>query len=125
MISGLKEEVAWMGETSWPGLGGNTALAGHVTLRDGGNGPFRYLADLQAGDIITLYTEENQYTYQVRTMEVVEDNDLSVIAETENTQLTLITCTDWNEEINMYLKRFVVYSDLISTTPRYSQGNSN
>ncbi len=29
-IAGLKEEVAWMGDTSWPGLGGNTGLAGHV-----------------------------------------------------------------------------------------------
>jgi len=40
LIAGLHHEVAWMGDTSWPGLGSNTALAGHVTLRDGKARPF-------------------------------------------------------------------------------------
>jgi hypothetical protein len=35
MIAGLQQEVAWLGDTSWPGLGSNTALAAHVTLRTG------------------------------------------------------------------------------------------
>lgn len=117
MISGLKQEVAWMGDTSWPGLGGNTALAGHVTLRDGSDGPFRNLTDLQIGDNVILYTDENVYTYKVREQRTVDDNDLSVIAPSEAAQLTLITCTEWDRDVYMYLKRIIVFSDLIDVQP--------
>ena len=79
LIAGLHQEIAWMGDTSWPGLGGNTALAGHVTLRDGGNGPFRYLADLRYGDAIFVYTEDNIYEYMVNEQLNVEATDLAVI----------------------------------------------
>lgn len=125
LISGLKQEVAWMGDTSWPGLGGNTALAGHVTLRDGSNGPFRYLQDLVSGDQINLYTEENKYTYVVRQQVIVEDNDLSVINDTDSPQLTLITCIDWDSDVNIYLRRVIIYSDLVEVKPIYQAQESN
>ncbi len=47
LIGGLKQEVAWMGDTSWPGLGSNTGLAGHVDLANGDSGPFWNLGDLK------------------------------------------------------------------------------
>lgn len=111
-IAGLKEEIAWMGDTSWPGLGGNTGLAGHVTLRDGSDGPFRNLDQLQAGDIVTLYTEKNIYTYKVRAQAVADPDDFTVIQPSAFNQLTLITCVDWDKDLGMYLKRLVVYADL-------------
>lgn len=117
LIAGLKQEVAWLGNTSWPGLGGNTALAGHVTLRSGGNGPFRKLEDLQAGDTVTLYTDQNVYTYQVREHKVVGETDLSVINPSTKTELTLITCTDWDSNARFYMKRLVVVADLVSVNP--------
>lgn len=125
LISGLKQEVAWMGETSWPGLGGNTGLAGHVTIRDGSNGPFRYLEEINPGDEIIIYTEENIYTYQAREQRIVEDNDLSVIAKSSNPQLTLITCIDWNTEVHMYLKRLIVFSDLVKVQQINTSQQSN
>ena len=112
MIAGLQQEVAWMGNTSWPGLGGNTALAGHVTLRSGDEGPFRYLENLQPDDIIKVYTEKNLYTYKVREIKTVEETDLTVVGPTDKPQLTLITCAGWDNRIRYYVSRLVVSADL-------------
>jgi LPXTG-site transpeptidase (sortase) family protein len=125
LIAGLKQEVAWMGETSWPGLGGNTALAGHVTLRDGSNGPFRFLFDLQAGDAVFIYTDHNIYEYEVRDKLAVEETDLSVISPTDESQLTLITCSEWDADTGFYTKRYIVNAALVGVQPieRQPQGN--
>jgi LPXTG-site transpeptidase (sortase) family protein len=117
-IAGLRQEVAWMGETSWPGLEGNTALAGHVTVQGGGNGPFRYLEELVAGDEITLFTEKNIYKYKVQEQKVVGQTDMTVVQPHEKRQLTLITCTGWDGEIGFYLDRLVVVADLADVEPR-------
>ncbi len=117
LINGLREEVAWLGNTSWPGLGGNTALAAHVTVRGLGDGPFRYLDQLTAGDEIVIFTERYIYTYRVRENLVVNTDETWVTEPTENTQLTLITCTDWDLEIEAYLKRLVVFADLEKAEP--------
>ncbi len=117
LIAGLQQEIAWMGDTSWPGLGGNTALAGHVTLRNGRDGPFRNLDQLQQNDEVILYTDENVYTYKVRELRVVLDGDMSVIAPTNSPQLTLITCTNFDTEAGIYLERLIVYADLVGTKP--------
>ena len=113
LIGGLKQEVAWMGDTSWPGLGGNTGLAGHIDLFNGEEGPFSRLGELKPGDQVILYTEQNLYTYVVREQVVVGDTDMSVIGQTEKPQLTLITCTGWDKELKLYLQRLVVFSDLL------------
>jgi len=117
LINGLRQEVAWMGNTSWPGLGGNTALAGHVTVAGLGDGPFRYLDELLSGEVVILYTEKNMFTYNVREMKVTDDGDMSVTLASDNPQITLITCTDWDQESQTYLKRLVVFADLIRTEP--------
>jgi sortase A len=117
IISGLQQEVAWMGETAWPGLGGNTALAGHITLRNGANGPFRYLADLRYGDVVWVYTEQNLYEYLVEEQRVVEETDMSIVSPSDDTLLTLITCTDWNTTLRYYQRRLVVRAALNSVAP--------
>ena len=117
LIAGLKQEIAWMGDTSWPGLGGNTGLAGHITLRDGSDGPFRHLEELEAGDEIKLYTEENEYTYRVSEKAVVKDTNFSVVEQTEDSRITLITCTGWDQGARLYLERLIVYADLVDTSP--------
>jgi len=123
LISGLKQEIAWLGNSSWPGLGGNTALAGHVTVRGIGNGPFRYLDQLKTGDTLKVYTERAIYTYRVREQIVVGENDLWIVESTATSQLTLITCTDWNKDFQTYLKRLVVFADLEGSTPITTRGS--
>jgi len=122
-IMGLREEVAWLGNTSWPGLGGNTGLAAHVTVRGLGDGPFRYIGDLPAGETVILYTEQNIYTYAVRSSEVVDESVLEVTYSTDNPQITLITCTDWSDEMGMYTMRLVVYADLMQVEPIVRSGS--
>jgi LPXTG-site transpeptidase (sortase) family protein len=117
MISGLRQEIAWMGNTSWPGLGGNTSLAGHVTVAGMGDGPFRHLDELLDGELVLLYTEKSIYTYQVRESRVTDGEDMSVTYATENPQISLITCIDWDEETHSYLNRLVVIADLVRSEP--------
>lgn len=117
LIGGLRQEVAWMGDTSWPGLGSNTGLAGHVDLADGSDGPFRRLNELHPGDLVILYTEKKIYTYQVREQKVVDEDDLSVISPTEKPQITLITCTNWSQALRDYLQRLVIFAELIAAQP--------
>lgn len=122
LIEGLREEVAWLGDTSWPGLGSNTVLAGHVTVRGLGNGPFRYLDNLQEGDQIKVFTAENEYIYTVREQVTVNETDLGVLLPTTQAQLTLITCTGWDEELEIYRFRRVVFADLLRSEPIVRQG---
>ncbi|MCS7248137.1 MAG: sortase [Anaerolineales bacterium] len=122
LISGLQDEIAWMGSTSWPGLGGNTGLAGHVTLRNGADGPFRYLDALQKGDIVHLYTQERLYTYRVRESLIVKDDDFSVVQPTSEPTLTLITCTGWNDDFGHYLERLVIRATLEKSQPLSGAG---
>lgn len=117
LISGLKQEVAWLGNTSWPGLGGNTGLAGHVTLSNGENGPFRFLDQLTPGSPITIFTEKNIYTYKVRQSQIVDASQISVLAPTSQPSLTLITCTHWDSTVGTYLYRYILYADLDSSVP--------
>jgi len=117
LIRGLRNEVAWMGETSWPGLAGNTALAGHVSLWDGSDGPFRHLDKLLPEDEVVVHTEENIYTYLVREKRVVSESDLTVLEPVTDGQLTLITCTGWNPEVSLYLERLVIIAELVDVSP--------
>lgn len=123
LISGLQNEIAWMGDTSWPGLGGNTALAGHVTLRNGADGPFRYLEKLKSGDEIAVFTEKNVYRYQVRELKTVPDSDMSITKPTQDTILTLITCTGWDTALGHYLERLIVLANLVEVRPLAASGN--
>jgi len=124
LVAGLTKEIAWLGETSWPGLGGNTGLAGHVTLRDGGDGPFHDLGELQAGQEITLFTRDNIYTYQVREVSTVHFEELGVLEPTQSDQLTLVTCTGWDRARRVYDGRLVLVADLVGVEPNRRQISS-
>jgi LPXTG-site transpeptidase (sortase) family protein len=114
LIGGLRREVAWMGDTSWPGLGSNTGFAGHVDLADGSSGPFWNLKDLKPGDVVQIYTQRHLYTYRVRELQTVDDHNLNVVGATTHAQVTLITCTDFDPGLGVYLSRLVAYADLAS-----------
>ena len=116
-ITGLRDNIAWLGDTSWPGLGGNTVLAGHIMVRYIGQGPFRRLDKLAPGDRVIVHTEQNIYTYRVRAQMRVNIEDVYVTNPTENPQLTLLTCSNWDEESESYRQRLVVFADLEKVAP--------
>lgn len=68
------------------GAGGNLALAAH---RDGF---FRGLKDVDVGDRISLRHDAGVDHYRVTDISIVEPEDVSVLAPTEDPTVTLITC---------------------------------
>ena len=68
------------------GQHGNIAIAAH---RDGF---FRTLKDIAPGDLLRLDTPGKTIHYVVELTEVVQPEDVSVLADTGNASLTLVTC---------------------------------
>jgi sortase A len=81
---------------------------------NGSNGPFRYLSRLKPGDEVLVYTSDQILTYQIRESVRVYPEDVSVIEETSKPQLSLVTCIDWDENTKTYLRRLVVFGDLVN-----------
>jgi sortase A len=71
---------------SYPHEGGNIGIAGH---RDG---YFRSLKDVQAGDKIFLQTLEGPKQFVINATEIVDIDDLSLLQDTEEQSVTLVTC---------------------------------
>lgn len=111
-LTDLGSNVAKLGDIPGQETENNTILAGHVTLRNGSNGPFRYLSRLGSGDKIILFTDRSKYTYIVREQVLVYPEEISVIKDSPKPQLTLLTCTTWDEDSLSYIRRRVVFADL-------------
>jgi sortase A len=82
----LKRAVGHIPGTPLPGHSGNIALAGH---RDRF---FRPLRVIRPGDLILFETPGGTYDYEVEDTSVVAPTDLSVLQDTPQGRLTLITC---------------------------------
>jgi len=88
--------------------GSNIGLAGHVSLRDRGDGPFRWLEKLNTDDEIALALGEKTFLYRVTTTRTVPPDAIEVLDPAGEPTLTLITCTDWNWLKGEYEQRLVV-----------------
>jgi sortase A len=91
-----------------PALGsvGNAVIVGH---RDTAFWP---LQDLKTGDVINLTTGDH-YHYLVRSIQIVTPDDVSVLENSPNSMLTLITCYPFHF-IGRAPRRFVVRAELTS-----------
>jgi len=72
--------------TALPGKGGNLAIAGH---RDGF---FRALRNVRVGDEVEITTSQALYRYRVVSIDIVASNDTRLLADTEESSITLVTC---------------------------------
>jgi len=111
-VSHILYEVGLLDGTGWPGRPGNAALSGHVSLKNRGDGPFRWLERLNPGDEVIVEQGDTQYVYRVTGRRVVLPTDVSVLAPTEDATLTLITCTDWDFFLADYTRRLIVSAQL-------------
>lgn len=84
--------------SAYPGHAGNTVIAGHNNIR---GRVFRYLLNLQPGDDIYLYVEEQEFQYAVsqvlllkeaRMTEEIQRENARWIEPTEDERLTLVGC---------------------------------
>ncbi|MSQ33875.1 MAG: sortase [Dehalococcoidia bacterium] len=95
--------------TAKPGQGNNTVMAGHLEspIRREGN-VFENLPEVRLLDSVYVDTDQARYEYLVVQKRVVEPNDLSVLDETADATLTLITCVPKG----VYSHRLIVIAKL-------------
>ena len=92
-----------------PGEVGNIAIAGH---RDSF---FRPLQGMQIGDIVELRSENASRRFTVEEILITDALDISVLADTGDTILTLITCYPFHY-VGYAPDRFIVRARLTDTS---------
>lgn len=78
---------------STPDKGGNTVLIGHRFLYSRNPAVFYNLDKIQVGDTIGVFWANTKYQYQVSEVKVVKSSQTEIEAPTEDSRLTLYTCT--------------------------------
>jgi sortase A len=98
-------------ETSFPGVAGTTAIAGHRTTY---LAPFRHIDELHGGNRILLNMPYAHFTYTVIGQRVVLPTDVSAaVSNVGYSRLVLSACTPlFSAE-----KRLLVYARLTKTVP--------
>lgn len=109
----LQNEIGFLEGTAFPTTDGNTALSAHAYLPSGKPGPFANLDQLMWGDRITINMLDVSYVYEVRQREFVAPDDLSPLSSEIEDWITLITCYQYDEELQGYRWRTIVRAVLI------------
>lgn len=103
--------------TPLPGASGNTAIAGHRTIK--GRPAFFYALDkLKVGDPITVTYPDRRFQYEVERVYLTTPYDLTVLAQTPQGSLTLTTCDPPGSDE----RRLIVRARLIQTQPATPNG---
>ena len=74
-----------------PGEKGNFSVAGH-RVSDYADA-FINLYKVRAGDEVIVRTKTHEFTYVVESSFIVDPTDVSVLDQTDDASMTLITCT--------------------------------
>jgi len=99
-------------ETSFPGSGRTTAIAGHRTTF---LAPFRHVDALRYGNRIRLKMPYAEFTYMVIGMRVVAPTDVqAAVGDAGYNRLVLSACTP----LFSAAKRLLVFAHLVRTVPR-------
>jgi LPXTG-site transpeptidase (sortase) family protein len=108
MQEALKDGVVHYPGTSVPGQTGNVVITGHSSYFPWDSGRFKdvfaLLHDVNIGDRIVIYYNQDKYVYEINDSKVVRPEDIEVLKQVPGEQLTLITCTP----IGTNLRRLVV-----------------
>jgi sortase A len=94
-------------QSSWPGLGKVTAIAGHRTTF---GAPFRHIDELARGDRIRLLMPYGTFTYRVLAHEVVPSNDWTILDKRGFDTLVLSAC----HPLYSASHRWIVFARLVS-----------
>jgi LPXTG-site transpeptidase (sortase) family protein len=91
-----------------PGQNGNMVLSGHISSPSEG-AIFHHLPDLKIGEGVIVGTEERQYLYRVVETKTVLPDEVSVLDQSPDPTVTLITCVP----DGIYSHRLVVTARLV------------
>jgi sortase A len=94
--------------TAWIDEPGNLGVAGH---RDGF---FRSLKDIEVGDSIEMLTFQGESRFVVSSITIVDPTDVSVLAPTDTSTITLVTCYPFYF-VGHAPKRYIVKGELVSS----------
>jgi len=102
--------------TAMPGQVGNFAIAGHRTTH---GAPFFRIGELRPGDVITAQVKGRRYTYQVFSRDIVNPDQVSVVAPVpDQPGVTatdrLLTLTSCNPKYSAS-QRLIVHARYVST----------
>jgi sortase A len=107
----LKSGPGIYAETSFPGVAGTTAIAGHRTTY---LAPFRHIDSLRPGDRILLNMPYAHFAYTVVGHEVVAPTDVrAAVGQVGYSRLVLSACTP----LFSAAKRLLVFAHLTRTLP--------
>ena len=106
----LRLAIGHLPDTPLPWEQGNSALAGHRDTF------FRGLRGIRVGDDMRVLTAYGDFTYQVKRTVIVTPDDLSVLAPTSQSTLTLVTCYPFSF-IGHAPKRFIVQAERVDRRP--------
>lgn len=82
---------------STPDKGGNTILIGHRFTYSNPRGIFYELNQVKVGDYIAVFWNGTEYVYRTTSVASVQPNDVAILNQTKQAELTLYTCTPtWN-----------------------------
>jgi sortase A len=96
---------------------GNTVIAGH---RDTA---FRELRRIRLGDHISIEGERTEF-YVVRTMQVVDPDDIQVLNSSKQRELTLLTCYPFSY-LGSAPKRYVIRAEGIHVSSKQREGEEH
>ncbi len=88
-----------------PGQRGNCIISAHNDIY---GEIFRYLPDVELGDVVEVYTVGQVYQYVVTQKRIIEPTDVSVMYPTSSPVLTLISCYPYGVDTH----RIVVIAEL-------------
>jgi LPXTG-site transpeptidase (sortase) family protein len=114
-VKWLGQDAGWLNGTAFPSWQGNSVLTAHVTDSNGLPGPFANLKNLGYGDQIIVHMLEEQYIFEVRNKRLVRPDTAAFAFEhlEDNSFLTLITCSGYDEQSDSYRLRRVVRAVLM------------
>lgn len=104
----LSEGPGHMRDTAMPGEPGNAVISGHRDTF------FRHIHELAKGDEIQIRRGGRTFRYEVTGKKIVMPDDVAVLKQTTDPQLTLITCYP-TYYIGPAPKRLVVFSKLVGS----------
>jgi LPXTG-site transpeptidase (sortase) family protein len=86
----FNDSAGWGEGSGIPGLPGNQVIFAHAK-----KGLFYAIQEVEKGNLVTIYTANQSYTYQITNIEEVSPNNTNVIAPTDDERVTLYTCSGY------------------------------
>lgn len=112
----LKGAVRYPG-SALLGMSGNVFLFGHSTgykiVNNQAYKTFNGLKNLKAGDLISVFSDKNEYVYKVLTVKLEGADEALVKFDTVGKKLTLSTCNTFGAKS----ERYVVEAEQINVKP--------